>query len=82
MIAGEQQLFDLRQTARIGQKAQLRQRIAQLKEEIGGLELQAEAKSREIELIQRELKGVRELWEKNLDADHQIDDAGTGSDAH
>ena len=35
VIAGEQQLFALRQTARVGQKAQLRQRIAQLEEEIG-----------------------------------------------
>ncbi len=66
VIAGEQQLFALRQAARVGQKAQLRQRIAQLDEEIGGLQLQANAKSREIELIQRELKGARELWEKNL----------------
>ena len=66
VIRGEQQLFSLRKRARVGQKAQLRQRITQLDEEIGGLKLQAEAKSREIELIQRELKGVRELWEKNL----------------
>jgi len=66
VIAGEQKLFALRQTARAGQKAQLRQRIAQLKEEIEGLGLQADAKSREIELIQRELKGARELWKKNL----------------
>jgi len=66
VIAGEQQLFALRRTARAGQKAQLRQRIAQLKEEIEGLGLQADAKSREIELIQRELKGARELWKKNL----------------
>ena len=66
VIAGEQQLFALRRTARVGQKAQLRQRIAQLEEEITGLGLQADAKLREIELIQRELKGARELWEKNL----------------
>jgi HlyD family secretion protein len=66
VIAGEQQLFALRQAARVGQKAQLRLRITQLEEEIGGLGLQADAKSQEIELIQRELKGVRELWEKKL----------------
>jgi HlyD family secretion protein len=66
VIAGEQQLFALRQKARAGQKAQLRQRITQLKEEIEGLGLQADAKAKEIELIQRELKGTRELWEKNL----------------
>ena len=37
-----------------------------LGQEIGGLGLQADAKSQEIELIQRELKGVRELWKKKL----------------
>jgi HlyD family secretion protein len=66
VIAGEQRLFDLRKEARTGQKAQLRQRIAQLEEEIGGLGIQADAKSREIELIERELKGARTLWKKNL----------------
>ena len=66
VIAGEQRLFDLRKTARNGQKEQLRQQIVQLKEEIEGLGVQADAKAREIELIQRELNGVRELWEKNL----------------
>jgi HlyD family secretion protein len=66
VIAGEQRLFDLRKKSRIGQKAQLRQRIAQLNRETEGVALQAEAKSREIELIQRELKGTRELWKKNL----------------
>ncbi len=66
VVAGEQQLFALRQTARVGQKAQLRQRITQLEEEISGLGLQADAKLKEIDLIQRELSGVRQLWEKNL----------------
>jgi membrane fusion protein, type I secretion system len=66
VIAGEKQLFALRQTARVGQKAQLRQRTNQLEEEIGGLGLQADAKAKEIELIQRELKGAHELWKKNL----------------
>jgi len=66
VIAGERKLFALRQTARAGQKTQLRQRIEQLNQEIVGLKIQADAKSREVELIQRELKGARELWEKNL----------------
>ena len=65
-IAGERRLFEVRRTSRVGQKAQLRQRIEQLNEEIKGLTVQTEAKSREVELIQRELKGTRELWEKNL----------------
>jgi HlyD family secretion protein len=56
----------LRQSARIGQKAQLRQRVAQLVEEIGGHAALEQAKSREIVLINRELESTRELWEKNL----------------
>jgi HlyD family secretion protein len=66
IIAGERKLFDLRQSARVGQKSQLRERIAQLREEIGGIGAQIKAKAQEIVLIQRELTGARDLWEKNL----------------
>jgi len=65
-IANERKLFELRRTARLGQKAQLRQRITQLQDEIGGLNAQQEAKAREISLIGKELDGVRELWKNNL----------------
>jgi HlyD family secretion protein len=65
-LAGERRLFELRRTARIGQQAQLRQRIGQLDEEIGGLNAQLNAKQQEIVLVQRELKGARDLWDKNL----------------
>src|SRR5262249_22687593 len=37
LLDGERKLFDLRKNARTGQKAQLRQRIAQLNEEVSGL---------------------------------------------
>jgi len=66
IVAGERKLFDLRQSARVGQKSQLRERIAQLREEIGGIAAQIKAKAQEIVLIQRELTGARDLWEKNL----------------
>jgi HlyD family secretion protein len=66
VIAGEQRLFDLRKTSRLGRKAQLRQRIAQLNQEIEGLTTQAEAKAQEIKVIQWELKGTRRLWKKKL----------------
>jgi HlyD family secretion protein len=66
IVAGERKLFDLRQSARVGQKSQLRERIAQLLEEIGGITAQIKAKAQEIVLIQRELTGARDLWEKNL----------------
>src|SRR5215468_9546618 len=66
VIYGEQKLFDLRKSARTGQKAQLRERIGQLAEEIQGLKEQTEAKKNEIELIVPELEGVRQLWAKSL----------------
>ncbi len=65
-LTSERKLFDLRRSARIGQKAQLRERIAQLQEEIGGVTAQQNAKAQEIVLIQRELSGVQELYKKNL----------------
>lgn len=65
-MAGERKLFELRRSAREGLKAQFRERVAQLQEEVRGLSAQQEAKASEIELIQKELAGVRELWTKNL----------------
>jgi HlyD family secretion protein len=66
LIGGEQRLFELRREAREGLRAQLRQRIGQLDEQVVGLQEQASAKSDEIRLIQDELVGVQELWRKNL----------------
>jgi HlyD family secretion protein len=66
LIEGERRLFELRRTARLGQKAQLGERAAQFEEEIKGLNGQAVAKEREIALIERELEGVRDLWSKSL----------------
>jgi membrane fusion protein, type I secretion system len=65
-ITNERKLFELRRSARSGQRAQLEQRIAQLKDEIGGLTAQIDAKAREIALIGKELEGVHDLWQKNL----------------
>ena len=65
-MSSERKLFDLRRNARTGQHAQLRQRIGQLQEEIGGLTAQQTAKGKEIVLIERELDGVRDLYQKNL----------------
>ncbi|KQT57143.1 hemolysin secretion protein D [Methylobacterium sp. Leaf456] len=66
LIDGESRLFASRVAGREGQKAQLRERIDQLRQEISGLTEQAAAKNREIVLIGQELKGVRELYSKNL----------------
>lgn len=65
-IASERSLFKLRRSAREGQKSQLLERAAQLKEEIKGYSGQLEAKKKEVEFVQKELGGVRTLWEKNL----------------
>ena len=65
-IDGEKSLFAFRRTARAGQKAQLKERIVQLKEEVQGLAGQIAAKRRENELITLELEAVRDLWRKNL----------------
>ena len=65
-VANERKLFELRRSARLGQKAQLKQRITQLQDEIQGLTAQQDAKAREIALIGKELEGVRELWKNNL----------------
>ena len=65
-IDSERKLFGLRHGARLGKKSQLRERIAQLNDEIRGYTALQEAKAEEIELIQRELEGVRALWNKNL----------------
>jgi HlyD family secretion protein len=66
ILDGERKLFELRRNARIGQKAQLHQRVEQLNEEIRGLKAQRESKEKEIKLIQREKEGVYELWKQKL----------------
>jgi HlyD family secretion protein len=65
-IDGERKLFEIRRTAREGQKAQLRQRIVQSNEEIEGLTTQMKARIQQVEWIKQELVGVHDLWQKNL----------------
>jgi len=66
IIDGERKLFESRRGVRLGQKSQLKERVAQLGEEIQGHLALQKAKAEEIDLIRRELEGVRELWSKNL----------------
>lgn len=65
-LANEASLFRSRAEARSGQKSQLRERITQVREEIGGLAAQRTAKEQEIQFIAEELAGVRDLYAKNL----------------
>ena len=66
ILEAERKLFNFRAESREGQKAQLRERASQLREEVAGQGEQIEAKTKEIALIQEELKGVMELWQKQL----------------
>jgi HlyD family secretion protein len=66
ILQGERKLFSLRAEERNGEKARLRERVEQIKEQISGLTEQAEAKNQEIDLIQEELKGVLDLWKEKL----------------
>jgi HlyD family secretion protein len=66
LISAERKLFESRHEARMGQKAQLRERIAQLRQEVDGLAAQQWAKGRELDLIGKELDGAEKLWSRNL----------------
>jgi HlyD family secretion protein len=66
VMASETKLFEVRVYGRIGQKAQLRERITQLNEEIAGLTAQERAKDQETALVEKELIGVRDLYDKHL----------------
>jgi HlyD family secretion protein len=66
VMVSETKLFEVRVHGRAGQKAQLRERVLQLNEEIGGLSAQEKAKDQEIALIEKELVGVRSLFEQRL----------------
>jgi HlyD family secretion protein len=66
ILQSESKLFDLRRSARVGQKAQLRERAAQLQEEIRGIQAQRQAKQTQIEIVEKEMESVAELWKRNL----------------
>ncbi|HUO01105.1 MAG TPA: HlyD family type I secretion periplasmic adaptor subunit [Bradyrhizobium sp.] len=66
VMTSETKLFEVRTTGRAGQKAQLRERIRQLNEEIDGLNAQENAKQQEIALVNQELAGVRTLYQQHL----------------
>ncbi|WP_262298830.1 HlyD family type I secretion periplasmic adaptor subunit [Microvirga sesbaniae] len=66
IMSSERTLFLARGASRDAQKDQLRKRIAQSQDEIVGLKAQQTAKAREADLIVAELKGVRDLYDRNL----------------
>ncbi|SDN96943.1 HlyD family type I secretion periplasmic adaptor subunit [Afipia sp. GAS231] len=66
VMASETKLFEVRVNGRTGQKAQLRERVTQLNEEIAGLTAQEQSKDKEIALVEKELIGVRQLYDQHL----------------
>jgi len=66
LISGETKLFETRRKTREGLKSQLGERVLQSEEEIRGLTAQVASKEKQIEWIQQELEGVRDLWAKKL----------------
>ena len=66
ILSSERVLFDSRRESREGQKSQLKERSGQLNEEIAGLQVQIDAKGKELELIGEELQGLEQLEAKQL----------------
>jgi HlyD family secretion protein len=66
LIEGEEQLFRLRRASRLGQQAQLKERVGQLTEEIRGLEAQTGSKVEEIATIRKERESLEALFRKKL----------------
>jgi len=66
IIQGEVSLFEARRVALLSQKQVLNERKIQFDSEIKGDTVQIDAKQKEIELLQLELKGVEDLYAANL----------------
>ena len=64
ILTGQQKLFEARKKSTDGQVAQLRQRIAQSREQIQGLRDLIVSKQAQISLIGEELEGLRTLLDK------------------
>jgi HlyD family secretion protein len=66
MIEAQRTLFLARRTARLGERSVLQQRVTQLSSDLAGAEYLLAARSRELEITSRELKGVLPLFEKGF----------------
>ncbi|KQT51061.1 hypothetical protein ASG43_07065 [Aureimonas sp. Leaf454] len=62
----ERRQFEIRRQDRDGQRRQLLERVRQAEDEIGGNAAQFAAVSREVEVVERELSGLRALFRKKL----------------
>ncbi len=66
LLASEDSLFKARASERRSQKDLLQSQVAQLTQEISGLEAQLDSKAKQQQLIAGELTGVQELYDKHL----------------
>jgi HlyD family secretion protein len=66
LLTSEESLFKARFSARHSQKELLQSKVEQLTEEISGLEVQVASRGKQLELIQSELAGVQDLYDKRL----------------
>jgi HlyD family secretion protein len=67
LVKAQQDQFTFRRESILGQKAVLRQRIAQSRSQVVGLEGQIAAADTQLELIQQEINGVAPLVAKGLE---------------
>jgi HlyD family secretion protein len=65
-LAAESRLLESRKSQREGQRSQLLKRVEQLREEISGINAQAKSREEQIQFLNRELVGVRDLFKRNL----------------
>jgi HlyD family secretion protein len=66
LLTSENTLFRARADSRRSQRELLRTRIAQLNDEIAGMESQIKSKQAQSDLFAQELEGVQQLWDKRL----------------
>jgi membrane fusion protein, type I secretion system len=66
-VNGQRGIFEARRSMMDSKQSVLRQRVALLKEEIGGLRAQETAATRSLKLINEEWIGVKELVDKGLE---------------
>jgi HlyD family secretion protein len=66
LFTSENTLFKARSDARRSQRELLRGRVTQLNDEIAGMDAQTKSKQTQSDLINQELQGVQQLWDKRL----------------
>lgn len=74
VVAGEQALFDSRNKALAGHKAQLETRVAQLRQQIDGLTAQQKAMDESAELVEKDWSSLQTLYDKKLVSLERVSD--------